>query len=60
MVKETRNWLEYPREEDDKVVVDELWSIARIGRPCGDDGFMSRIEGLLGRETKGFTPWEAS
>ena len=52
LVKETRNWLEYLREEDDKIVVDEVRSNTRTGRPCGDDGFISRIEGLLGRQLK--------
>ena len=52
LVKETRNWLEYLREEDDKIVVDEVRNNTRTGRPCGDDGFISRIEGLLGRQLK--------
>ncbi len=52
LVKETRDWLEYLKEEDDKMVVDELRSNTRTGRPCGDDGFISRIEGLLGRQLK--------
>jgi len=52
LVKEIRDWLEYLKEEDDKVMVDKIRSSTRTGRPCGDDGFMSRMEGLLGRQLK--------
>ena len=52
LVKEIRDWLEYLKEEDDKVMIDKIMSSTRTGRPCGDDGFMSRMEGLLGRQLK--------
>lgn len=52
LVKETRDWLEYLKEEEDKVMIDEVRNVTRTGRPCGDDGFISRIEGLLGRQLK--------
>lgn len=52
LVKEIRDWLEYLKKEDDKVMIDEVRSSTRTGRPCGDDDFISRIEGLLGRRLK--------
>lgn len=52
LVKETRDWLGYLKEEDDEVMINEARSSTRIGRPCGDDSFMSRIEGLIGWKLK--------
>ena len=52
LVKETRDWLEYLKEEDDKVMINEVRSSTQTGRPCGDDSFMSRMEGLLRRQLK--------
>ena len=57
-MKETRDWLEYLKEKDDKVMVNEVRSSTRTGRPCGDDGFISRMEGLLGRQLNDFYPAE--
>jgi len=58
-VKETRDWLEYAKEENDKVVIDEARSSTRTGRPCGDDGFMSRVRGGTWTATEGFIPRKA-
>jgi len=52
LVKEIRDWLDYLKEEDDKVMIDKIRSSTRTGRPCGDDDFMSKKEGLLGRQLK--------
>jgi putative transposase len=52
LAKEIGDWLEYLKEEDDKVMIDKIRSSTRTGRPCGDDGFMSRMEALLGRQLK--------
>jgi len=45
LVKEIRDWLEYLKEEDDKVMVNKVRSSTRTGRPCGDDSFISRVRG---------------
>ncbi len=52
LVEETRDWLECLKEQDDKLLVDKVKSSTWTGRPCGDDGFISRVEGLLGRRLK--------
>ena len=52
LVEETRDWIAYLRKTDDRIMVDEVRSNTRTGRPCGDDGFITRIEGLLGRQLK--------
>lgn len=49
LVRQTREYLE---KEDDKVMIDEVRSITRIGRHGGDDSFVGRIAGLLGREPR--------
>jgi len=58
LVKEIRDWLEYLKEEDDKVMVNEVRSSTRTGRPCGDDSFISRMDGLLERQLNDFYPAE--
>ena len=56
LVKEIRNWLEYLKEKDDKVMVNEARSSTRTGRPCGDDGFISRVRGATWATTERFLP----
>jgi len=46
------------KEEDDKVMIDEVRSSTRIGRRCEDDSSVGRIEGLLGRQLDVFYPAE--
>jgi len=59
LVKETRDWLEYLKEKDDRTMINEARSITRIGCPCGDDGFISRVRGAAWATTEGFTPRKA-
>ena len=39
-------------EKDDNEVIEAIRKNSLTGRPCGDDGFIGRIEGLLNRELK--------
>ena len=59
LVKEIRDWLEYLKEEDDKVMVNEVRSSTRTGRPCGDDSFISRVRGATWATTEGSIPRKA-
>ncbi len=43
-VEEIRGWLDYLKEEEDKVIIDEVRSRTRTRLPCGDEGFISRTE----------------
>ena len=59
LVKETRDWLEYLKEEDDRTMINEARSSTRTGRPCGGDSFISRIEGVACAATEGSIPRKA-
>ncbi|MFQ5585279.1 MAG: transposase [Thermodesulfobacteriota bacterium] len=47
-----RDWRRYLREADDGKLVEEILKNVLTGRPCGDEGFIARIEDILGRELK--------
>ena len=47
-----RDWRGYLREADDGKLVEDILKNGLTGRPCGDEGFIAKIEGLLGRELK--------
>ncbi len=49
LVKEIKDWLSYLMEKEDKVLIDNIRSSTRTGRPCGDEVFIKKIENLLGR-----------
>ena len=49
LVKEIRDWSKYLREKEDLSLVVEIRQNTKTGRPCGDHGFMRRIEKMLGR-----------
>ena len=49
---EIRDWGEYLSEAEDKDLVRSIRKNCLTGRPCGDEGFISKIEGILGRELK--------
>ena len=48
LVKETRDWLEYLKEKDDRTMIDEVRSSTRTGRAC--EMIVSQVEqsGCLG------------
>ena len=47
-----QDWLGYLGEMEDDLMVDAIRSNSKTGRPCGDDGFMQTIEGIVGRRLK--------
>jgi putative transposase len=56
LVKEIRDWSKYLREKEDSSLVADIRQNTKTGRPCGDDGFIRRLEKLLGRRL-GALPW---
>lgn len=46
---ETKDWLEFLRNQADEEFIEDIRKHSLTGRPCGDDEFITRIEGLLGR-----------
>ena len=53
---EIADWEAYLREADDEALVKNLRKNGLTGRPCGDEGFISKIEGMLGRDLKANPP----
>lgn len=49
---EIRDWEAYLREAEDKDLVKDIRKNGLTGRPSGDEGFISKIENILGRELK--------
>ena len=49
---EIKDWSAYLRDMDDKVLVESIQKNSMTGRPCGDDGFIEIIEGIVGRRLK--------
>jgi len=56
IVKEVKDWSKYLREKEDSSLVADIRQNTKTGRPCGDDGFILRLEKLLGRRL-GALPW---
>ena len=56
IVKEVKDWSKYLREKEDSFLVADIRQNTKTGRPCGDDGFILRLEKLLGRRL-GALPW---
>ena len=50
--REIKDWEVYLEEKDDNKVIDAIRKSSLTGRPCGDDGFMRKIEGILKRELR--------
>lgn len=47
--KEIMDGSEYLKEMKDKQATNNIRKSSLTGRPCGDDSFMQKIEGILGR-----------
>jgi len=52
LTEQIQDWFLYLAEKDDDVTVDTIRSNSKTGRPCGDDGFIQKIEGIVGRRLK--------
>ena len=49
---EIKDWLGYLKEKGDKQLIEEIRKNSLTGRPCGDDAFIRKIEGIVGRRLK--------
>jgi putative transposase len=49
---EIENWRAYLREMEDEVLVESIRKNLMTGRPCGNTGFIEKIEGIVGRRLK--------
>ena len=47
--KEIKDWKAYLMENDDKILIDNIRTNTKTGRPCGDEIFIQNIEKLLSR-----------
>jgi len=52
LTEQIQDWLLYLEEKDDDGMVDTIRSNSKTGRPCGDDGFIQIVEGIVGRRLK--------
>lgn len=52
LTEQIQDWLGYLKEREDDAMVDTIRSNSRTGRPCGDEGFVQTIEGIVGRRLK--------
>ena len=52
LTEQIQDWLGYLDERENDTMVDTIRSNSKTGRPCGDDGFMQTIEGIVGRRLK--------
>jgi len=50
--QEIEDWLAYLEAKDDDKVIEAIRKNSLAGRPCGDDGFIESIGGLLNRELR--------
>ena len=49
LMSKIKDWAAYLEERDNIALVQTIRANTRIGRPCGDERFIKKIEGLLGR-----------
>jgi putative transposase len=49
---EISNWQDYLKERQDKDVINDIRKSGMMGRPCGDDSFVKKLERKFGRRLK--------
>lgn len=49
LVKEINDWSGYLRQKEDREAVEDIRKNTRTGRPCGDEVFNRKIEGIIGK-----------
>lgn len=52
LTEQIQDWLGYLEERENYSIVDMIRRNSKTGRPCGDDGFIQRIEDMVGRRLK--------
>lgn len=50
--REIMDWATYLMGNDDKKLIDKIRESTKAGRPCGNEAFVTKLEGLLGRTLK--------
>ena len=56
IVERIKVWSSYLREKEEAALVEEIRKNTKTGRPCGDNEFILRLEGLTGRRLSAL-PW---
>lgn len=56
IVERIKDWSSYLREKEVASLGEEIRKNTKTGRPCGDDKFILRLEGLIGRRLSAL-PW---
>jgi len=54
--KEIEDWYEYLKEKEDEQIISNIRKHSIMGRPCGDDRFLKKLEKLFGRRLRAL-PW---
>ncbi len=49
LLESVKDWREYLDEKENSVMTSTLFQNTKAGRPCGDEVFISTIEGIIGR-----------
>jgi putative transposase len=52
LTKEIEDWAAYLMNNDDDELINNIRKNMKTGRPCGDDGFIEKIESFLDRRLK--------
>ena len=52
LTEQIQDWFLYLEARGDDVMVNTIRSNSKTGRPCGDDGFIQTIEGIVARRLK--------
>lgn len=52
LTKEIENWAAYLMTNDDDELINNIRKNMKTGRPCGDDGFIEKIESSLDRRLR--------
>lgn len=52
LTEQIQDWLLYLEEKDDEEINNAIRNNTRTGRPCGEDGFIKTLEGIVGRRLK--------
>ena len=50
LIKEIDDWSAYLMESDDNAMINSIRQNTKTGRPCGDESFIKKMEGLLERK----------
>jgi hypothetical protein len=52
LLKEISNWRNYLLEKEDRTMIENIRKCSMIGRPCGDESFIRKLERRFARRLK--------